>query len=78
VPLFKSVLHNIAVVIGGLGFAFIGTRLDFTFGDTRFQVSVYTGCGFSAFDRRISDEASFEKRVGDVAPSERLGASAWS
>jgi protein-S-isoprenylcysteine O-methyltransferase Ste14 len=28
VPLFKSVLHNIGVVIVGLAVAFIGTRLD--------------------------------------------------
>jgi protein-S-isoprenylcysteine O-methyltransferase Ste14 len=28
VPLFKSILHNIGVVIVGLGVAFIGTRLD--------------------------------------------------
>ena len=36
-PLFKSVLHNIAVVIGSLGFAFIGTRLDLLFGIRDFR-----------------------------------------
>jgi hypothetical protein len=37
VPLFKSVLHNIGVVIGSLGFAFIGTRLDLLLGIRDFR-----------------------------------------
>lgn len=37
VPLFKSVLHNIGVVIGSLDFAFIGTRLDLLLGIRDFR-----------------------------------------
>jgi protein-S-isoprenylcysteine O-methyltransferase Ste14 len=37
VPLFKSVLHNIGVVIVGLAVAFIGTRLDLLLGIRDFK-----------------------------------------
>jgi len=37
VLLFKSVLHNIGVVIASLGFAFIGTRLDLILGIRDFR-----------------------------------------
>jgi protein-S-isoprenylcysteine O-methyltransferase Ste14 len=40
VPLFKSVLHNIGVVIVGLGVAFIGTRLDLLLGIRDFRSAV--------------------------------------
>jgi protein-S-isoprenylcysteine O-methyltransferase Ste14 len=35
--LFKSILHNIGVVIVGLGFAFLGTRVDSLFGINEFH-----------------------------------------
>lgn len=40
--LFKSILHNIGVVIVGLGVAFIGTRLDLLLGIHGFSSVIAT------------------------------------
>jgi protein-S-isoprenylcysteine O-methyltransferase Ste14 len=45
VPLFKSVLHNIGVVIVGLGVAFLGTRLDLLLGIRDFSSALRTVLG---------------------------------
>jgi protein-S-isoprenylcysteine O-methyltransferase Ste14 len=44
-PLFKSILHNIGVVIVGLVIAFIGTRLDLLLGinDFRSLFTIFAG-----------------------------------
>jgi protein-S-isoprenylcysteine O-methyltransferase Ste14 len=45
VPLFKSVLHNIGVVIVGLAVAFIGTRLDLLLGIRDFRSALTPAVG---------------------------------
>jgi protein-S-isoprenylcysteine O-methyltransferase Ste14 len=45
VPLFKSIFHNIGVVIVGLIVAFIGTRLDFLLGLHNFRSVLATMAG---------------------------------
>ena len=46
INLFKSVLHNIGVVIVGLGVAFLGTRLDSFLGIGGFNSLLTTGAGW--------------------------------
>jgi protein-S-isoprenylcysteine O-methyltransferase Ste14 len=41
--LFRSVLHNIGVVIVGLGVAFVGTRIDWLLGISRFHSAITVG-----------------------------------
>ncbi len=43
--LFKSILHNIGVVLVGFGVAFLGTRLDALIGISRFQSVFAEGAG---------------------------------
>lgn len=42
----KSILHNIGVVILGLGFAYLGTRVDLLFGIRRFHSFLTTTTGW--------------------------------
>ena len=44
--LLKSILHNIGVVIVGLGFAYLGTRADLLLGIRRFHSFVTTRAGW--------------------------------
>jgi protein-S-isoprenylcysteine O-methyltransferase Ste14 len=43
--LLKSILHNIGVVIVGLGFAYLGTRADLLLGIRRFHSVLTTTAG---------------------------------
>ncbi len=43
--LLKSILHNIGVVIVGLGFAYLGTRVDLLLGIRRFHPFLTTAVG---------------------------------
>src|SRR5215217_3415027 len=44
--LLKSILHNIGVVIVGLGFAYLGTRVDLLLGIRRFHSFLTTTAGW--------------------------------
>src|SRR5215211_5927631 len=44
--LLKSILHNIGVVIAGLGFAYLGKRVDLLLGIRRFHSSLTTTAGW--------------------------------
>src|SRR3712207_3698104 len=44
--LLKSILHNIGVVIVGLGFAYLGTRVDLLLGIKRFHSFLTTTAGW--------------------------------
>jgi protein-S-isoprenylcysteine O-methyltransferase Ste14 len=44
--LLKSILHNIGVVIVGLGFAYLGTRADLLLGIRRFHSFLTTTAGW--------------------------------
>ena len=44
--LLKSILHNIGVVIAGLGFAYLGTRADLLLGIRRFHSFLTTTAGW--------------------------------
>src|SRR6266478_1472357 len=77
--LFKSILHNIGVVIVGLGLAFIGTRVDSLFGISDFHSIFATtlawlllGIGFLV--RVWATFYSYERRmkVISLAPQKTL------
>ena len=44
--LLKSILHNLGVVIVGLGFAYVGTRVDLLLGIKRFHSFLTTTAGW--------------------------------
>src|SRR5215217_1769299 len=44
--LLKSILHNIGVVIAGLGFAYLGKRVDLLLGIRRFHSFLTTTAGW--------------------------------
>jgi hypothetical protein len=76
--LFKSIVHNIGVVVVGLGVAFIGTRVDSFFGISDFHsifatvlawllLAKWTGAAhiaaIKAVSRRLVMEGFFMERI---------------